>query len=66
MNEADLRDEIDLLTKSLRLKVALQSVGAMEAAGYDGKTGRLDLGPKWVRLAPNGTNPGLFQIHTSH
>ena len=21
-----------------------------------------DLGPKWVRLAPNGTNSGLFQI----
>ena len=21
-----------------------------------------DLGPKWVRLAPNGTNPGIFQI----
>ena len=21
-----------------------------------------DLGPKWVRLAPNETNPGLFQI----
>ena len=21
-----------------------------------------DLGPKWVRLASNGTNPGLFQI----
>ena len=20
------------------------------------------LAPKWVRLAPNGTNPGLFQI----
>ena len=22
-------------------------------------------GPKWVRLAPNGTNPGLFQIRFS-
>ena len=22
----------------------------------------VDLAPKWVRLAPNGTNPGLFQI----
>ena len=21
-----------------------------------------DLGPKWVRLGPNGTNPGFFQI----
>ena len=26
------------------------------AAGVGG------LAPKWVRLAPNGTNPGLFQI----
>ena len=26
------------------------------------RTGMVDLAPKWVRLAPNGTNPGLFQI----
>ena len=25
-------------------------------------TGMVGLAPKWVRLAPNGTNPGLFQI----
>ena len=25
-------------------------------------TGMLGLAPKLVRLAPNGTNPGLFQI----
>ena len=25
-------------------------------------SGMSDLGAKWVRLAPNGTNPGLFQI----
>ena len=25
-------------------------------------TGLVGLAPKWVRLAPNGTNPGLFQI----
>ena len=24
--------------------------------------GMVDLAQKWVRLAPNGTNPGLFQI----
>ena len=24
-----------------------------------------DLAPKWVRLAPNGTNPGIFQIRFS-
>ena len=24
--------------------------------------GLLDTGPKWLRSAPNGTNPGLFQI----
>ena len=24
--------------------------------------GMVGLAPKWVRLAPNGTNPGLFQI----
>ena len=24
--------------------------------------GMLGLAPKWVRWAPNGTNPGLFQI----
>ena len=24
-----------------------------------------DLAPKWVRLAPNGTNPGNFQIRFS-
>ena len=26
------------------------------------KPGMSDLGQKWVRLAPNGTNAGLFQI----
>ena len=26
------------------------------------KAGTVGLAPKWVRLAPNGTNPGLFQI----
>ena len=25
-------------------------------------SGVLGLAPKWLRLAPNGTNPGLFQI----
>ena len=25
-------------------------------------SGMVGLAPKWVRLAPNGTNPGLFQI----
>ena len=25
-------------------------------------TGMVGLAPKWVRLAPNGTNPGLFQL----
>ena len=25
-------------------------------------SGIVGLAPKWVRLAPNGTNPGLFQI----
>ena len=28
----------------------------------DCETGMVGLAPKWVRLAPNGTNPGLFQI----
>ena len=27
-----------------------------------GKAGMLGLAPKWFRLAPNGTNPWLFQI----
>ena len=27
-----------------------------------GLSGMVGLVPKWVRLAPNGTNPGLFQI----
>ena len=26
------------------------------------RPGMVGLAPKWVRLAPNGTNPGLFQI----
>ena len=26
------------------------------------EAGMVGLAPKWVRLAPNGTNPGLFQI----
>ena len=26
------------------------------------KAGMVGVAPKWVRLAPNGTNPGLFQI----
>ena len=25
-----------------------------------------DFGPKWVRLAPNGTNPGLVKIRFGH
>ena len=29
---------------------------------YVRETGSPDLAPKWVRLAPNRTNPGLFQI----
>ena len=28
----------------------------------DVRSGMVGLAPKWVRLAPNGTNPGLFQI----
>ena len=27
-----------------------------------GDTGTVGLAPNWARLAPNGTNPGLFQI----
>ena len=29
------------------------------------ETGMVVLAPKWVRLAPNGTNPGNFQIRFS-
>ena len=29
---------------------------------WDLLSGMVGLAPKWVRLAPNGTNPGLFQI----
>ena len=25
-------------------------------------SGLTDLGPKWVKFSPNGTNPGIFQI----
>ena len=36
----------------------------MPGASASGKveSGMVGLAPKWVRLAPNGTNPGLFQI----
>ena len=47
----------------------------LEVINYDIKTrkkdaytvcpvyaGMVDFAPKWVRLASNGTNPGLFQI----
>ena len=27
--------------------------------------GMVGLSPKWLRLAPNGTNPGLFQMATN-
>ena len=29
-------------------------------ADHDGGTGWPDLDPKWVKLTPNGTNPGIF------
>ena len=36
--------------------------GFGEYSSARGKPGVVGLAPNWVRLAPNGTNPGLFQI----
>ena len=35
---------------------------ASQGCMYELTPGMVGLAPKWVRLAPNGTNPGLFQI----
>ena len=36
--------------------------GGNNAGRNENTPGMVGLAPKWVRLAPNGTNPGLFQI----
>ena len=37
-------------------------VPSVSTGKYTLLSGMVALAPKWVRLAPNGTNPGLFQI----
>ena len=36
--------------------------GDKQAGLSPSRAGMGGLDPKWIRLAPNGTNPGLFQI----
>ena len=45
----------------------LQSItSSRDSALYHVLSGISDLGPKWLRLSPNGTNPGLFHIRLQY